>query len=98
VVLLAALLLEPLEQQLVLQPYLVHSALLPLLLDLQQAGEAGGQQRPLQLLLQLALAAWQRDGFSRIMMTLLENLAYRWVVTGAGALLVLAQELAAYCG
>jgi hypothetical protein len=82
VVLLAAVLLEPLEQQLVLQPYLVHSALLPLLLDLQQEGEAAGQQRPLQLLLQLALAVWQQEGFSRIMMTLLEDLAYRWVGCG----------------
>lgn len=77
VVLLAAMLLEPLEQQLVLQPYLVHSALLPLLLELQQEGEVAGQQRPLQLLLQLALVVWQQQGFTHIVMTLLQNLAYR---------------------
>jgi hypothetical protein len=76
-VLLAAVLLEPLQQQLVLQPYLVHSTLLPLLLELQQEGEMVGQQRPLQLLLQLALVVWQQQGFSSIVMALLEHLAYR---------------------
>jgi hypothetical protein len=75
-VLLAAVLLEPLQQQLVLQPYLVHSALLPLLLELQQEGQVVGQQRPLQLLLQLALVVWQQ-GLQQIVMTLLANLAYR---------------------
>lgn len=76
-VLLAAVVMEPLQQLLVWQPYLIHSALLPLMADLQREGEAAGQQRAVQQLLQLALLVWDQQAFSSVMIAVLEDLAYR---------------------
>lgn len=75
--LLSSVVLGPLQELLVMQPYLVQSALLPLLTELQRmAGESPVPQ--LQLMLQVMHVAWD-DSARAILFAVLEELAYRWV-------------------
>eukprot|EP00878_Enallax_costatus_P012291 GHUV01012839.1.p1 GENE.GHUV01012839.1~~GHUV01012839.1.p1 ORF type:complete len:1206 (+),score=405.87 GHUV01012839.1:233-3850(+) len=75
IVLLAAVVLEPLQQLLVSHPYLIHSALLPVLGDAQRENEPQ-TSRQLQLMMQLLVLVWHQE-FNSIMFTVLEALAYR---------------------
>lgn len=76
--LLSSIVLAPLQELLVLQPYLVQAVLLPLLTELQRmAGEAQPQQQ-LLLMLQLMHVVWG-DSFRDIVFAVLEELAYRCV-------------------
>jgi len=77
VVLLAAVLLQPLQEQLVEQPYLVQAALLPVMSELLKLG--GDHQRALQLLVQLLALVWDENSsaFKSIVCGLLEELSYR---------------------
>jgi hypothetical protein len=74
--LLSSIVLGPLQELLVLQPYLVQSALLPLLTELQQMAGDGQQQVQLLLMLQLMHVVWG-DSFRDIVFAVLEELAYR---------------------
>lgn len=78
VVLLAALVLEPLQQLLVSYPYLIHSALLPVLYEAQRETEPYGMGQ-LQPMLQLLALVWH-EAFESTMFSVLEELAYRSVV------------------
>lgn len=75
VVLLGAILLQPLQQLLVYHTYLIHSVLLPMLADVQRESEPQAS-RQLQLLLQLLVLVWHEE-FGSIMLSVLEELAYR---------------------
>lgn len=76
VVLLAAVVLDPLQQLLVNQPYLIHSALLPVLGEAQRENNETQASRQLQLMLQLLMLVWNQE-FNSIMFAVLEELAYR---------------------
>lgn len=80
VVLLAAVVLEPLQQLLVSHPYLIHCALLPAFGEAQRDNESQASKQ-LQLMLQLLVLVWHQE-FNSIMFAVLEALAYRWVYTG----------------
>jgi hypothetical protein len=74
--LLASVALGPLQELLVLQPYLVQSVLLPLLGELQRMAGDGQQQPQLLLMLQLMRVVWG-DSFRDILFAVLEELAFR---------------------
>jgi hypothetical protein len=73
--LLSALVLQPLQELLVAQPFVIVASLLPLLTELQRlAGEGPASQLLLQL--QLMHVVWGRS-FRDIMFAVLEELAFR---------------------
>jgi hypothetical protein len=80
--LLASVALVPLQELLVLQPYLVQSVLLPLLGELQRMAGDGQHQQQLLLMLQLMRVVWG-DSFRDILFAVLEELAFRWGCTSA---------------
>jgi hypothetical protein len=77
--LLSSVVLGPLQELLVLQPYLVQSALLPLLTELQRMAGDGQPQVQLLLMLQLMHLVWA-DSFRDIVFAVVEELAYRCAV------------------